>query len=82
MPKSLPLSHRIGRNRHVLALRQERVLTLVETEAKVSSVALDSGFASLSAFYEAFTKEHKQSPAEYRRQSQRSNPFLAFHAQP
>lgn len=57
-------------------------MLLVETEAKVSSVALDSGFASLSAFYEAFTKEHKQSPAEYRRQSQRSNPFLAFHTQP
>lgn len=57
-------------------------MLLIETEAKVASVALDSGFASLSAFYEAFTKEHGQSPAKFRRQSQRSNPFLAFHAQP
>lgn len=57
-------------------------MLLTETEAKVASVALDSGFASLSAFYEAFTKEHGQSPAKFRRNSQRSNPFLAFHAQP
>ncbi len=56
-------------------------MLLIETEAKVASVALDSGFASLSAFYEAFTKENGQSPAKFRRQSQRSNPFLAFHAQ-
>lgn len=57
-------------------------MLLIETEAKVSSVALDSGFVSLSAFYDAFTKENGQSPAKFRRQSQRSNPFLAFHAQP
>jgi AraC-like DNA-binding protein len=56
-------------------------MLLIETEAKVATVALDSGFASLSAFYEAFTKEHGQSPAKFRRQSQRSNPFLAFHRQ-
>ena len=28
VPKGLPLGHRLGRNRHVLAMTQERVLTL------------------------------------------------------
>jgi len=29
MPEGLPLSHRFGRDRHVLALKRERVLTLL-----------------------------------------------------
>ena len=39
MPESLPLSHRIGRNRHVLAMKQER--DAVTGPAHEAAVALD-----------------------------------------
>lgn len=55
-------------------------MLLTETDAKVASIALDSGFASLSAFYEAFTKANKMSPAQYRNNGRRKNPFIAEHA--
>lgn len=55
-------------------------MLLTETDAKVASIALDSGFASLSAFYEAFTKANKMSPAQYRTNGMRKNPFIAEHA--
>lgn len=56
-------------------------MLLTETDAKVSSVALDSGFSSLSAFYEAFTKANGVTPAKYRSQALRSNPFIAQHSE-
>lgn len=55
-------------------------MLLTETDTKVSSVALDSGFASLSSFYEAFTKANNISPAKYRSNARRSNPFIARHS--
>ncbi|MEZ5536629.1 MAG: helix-turn-helix domain-containing protein [Thiolinea sp.] len=42
-------------------------MLLTETDTKIASIALDSGFSSLSAFYEAFTKANKMSPAQYRK---------------
>ncbi len=54
-------------------------MLLTETNSKVASIALDSGFSSLSAFYEAFTKANAMSPAKYRSKARRSNPFLAEH---
>lgn len=55
-------------------------MLLTETNLKVSTVALDSGFASLSAFYEAFSKANNMSPAQYRNSAKRSNPFIAEHS--
>lgn len=54
-------------------------MLLTETDAKVASIVLDSGFASLSAFYEAFAKDNKMSPAQYRANGKRKNPFIAEH---
>lgn len=55
-------------------------MLLTETNAKVSSIALDSGFASLSAFYEAFAKANDISPAQYRRGAKRASTFVAEHS--
>lgn len=55
-------------------------MLLTETNAKIAAVALDSGFTTLSAFYEAFTKANEQSPAAYRKQSAKSNPFIVQHS--
>lgn len=49
-------------------------MLLTETDAKVASIALDSGFASLSSFYEAFTKVNHMSPAQYRTNGKRKKP--------
>ncbi|WP_165352794.1 helix-turn-helix domain-containing protein [Loktanella sp. IMCC34160] len=73
----------VGIKKHLTRTRMSHArMLLIETEAKISAVALDSGFASLSAFYEAFVKENGVAPAKFRSQSHRSNPFHAFRAQP
>lgn len=60
-------------------LSHSRML-LTETDAKVASIALDSGFTSLSAFYEAFSKANAISPAQYRANGRRSSPFVSEHS--
>jgi len=60
-------------------LSHSRML-LTETNSKVASIALDSGFPTLSAFYEAFTKANGETPAQYRKNANRSNPFIAEHS--
>lgn len=57
-------------------LSHSRML-LTETEDKISTIALDSGFATLSAFYEAFSKATGETPAHYRKTARRVNPFIA-----
>ncbi|HHC30061.1 MAG TPA: helix-turn-helix domain-containing protein, partial [Rhodobacterales bacterium] len=47
-------------------------MLLTETDAKVVSIALDSGFRSLSSFYAAFTEAHATSPSQYRKAAQAS----------
>lgn len=42
-------------------------MLLLETDSKILSVALDSGFGSLSSFYEVFQKRCGESPAAYRK---------------
>jgi len=39
---------------------------LIDSNEKISNVALDSGFGSLSRFYEIFTMETGKSPSKYR----------------
>ncbi len=60
-------------------LSHSRML-LTETDSKVASIALDSGFPTLSAFYDAFTKANGLTPAEYRKNANKSNPFIAEHS--
>ena len=40
---------------------------LIDGNDKISNIALDSGFGSLSRFYEVFTKATQLSPTEYRK---------------
>jgi len=54
-------------------------MLLTETDEKVAIIALDSGFTSLSAFYEAFSKANGISPAHYRAKVRRSSPLLSDH---
>ncbi len=42
-------------------------MLLMETDLKILTIALDTGFVSLSAFYDAFTKSTGVSPAAFRR---------------
>jgi AraC family transcriptional regulator, melibiose operon regulatory protein len=53
-------------------LQQHRVThaqrLLITTDAKIIDIALASGFASLSAFYEAFQRIARTTPAEFKRQ--------------
>jgi len=42
---------------------------LLTTDVPLVAVGLDSGFASLSRFYDTFTRECKMAPAEYRRRA-------------
>lgn len=60
-------------------LSHSRML-LTETDDKIANIALDSGFATLSAFYEAFTKATGETPAQYRRTARKVNPFIAEHS--
>lgn len=60
-------------------LSHSRML-LTETNAKVASIALDSGFPTLSAFYDAFAKANGQTPGQYRKAADRGNPFIAEHS--
>jgi AraC-like DNA-binding protein len=60
-------------------LSHSRML-LTETDAKVSNIAMDSGFSSISSFYDAFTKTTGMSPAQYREHGRRSNPFVSEHS--
>ncbi len=46
-------------------MHAQRMLTL--SDAKMVDVALESGFGSLSSFYEAFSQACRQSPGDYRR---------------
>lgn len=54
-------------------------MLLTETNTKIASIALDSGYPTLSAFYDAFTKTNGVSPARYRANARRGNPFLPDH---
>ncbi len=40
---------------------------LIETDEKILTIALDSGFGSLSRFYEVFSQDAGQTPQNYRR---------------
>jgi AraC-like DNA-binding protein len=40
---------------------------LIDSGDKISNIAHDSGFGSLSRFYEVFSKETGISPSEYRK---------------
>ena len=51
-------------NRHRLAHAQT---ALLNTNQKISSIALDCGFKSLSRFYDVFSKTFQYSPGAYRR---------------
>ena len=42
-------------------------MLLMETDLKILTIALDTGFVSLSAFYDAFTKSTGVTPAAFRR---------------
>ena len=48
-------------------------MLLSETESKILTIAMDSGFGSLSAFYEAFHNHTGQSPAAFRKRSGRTD---------
>ena len=51
------IQHRLFHSRRLLAT----------TDAKVIEIALESGFGSLSRFYEAFQRAYGRSPQAYRR---------------
>ena len=53
---------------HRLTRAQQLLLT---TDKKILDVALASGFRSLSAFYEVFTRSVKSTPADFRRRMRR-----------
>lgn len=55
---------------HITDLRlQHARMHLAESNAKILTVALNSGFGSLSAFYDTFHKQVGMSPAAFRRQA-------------
>lgn len=56
------IKHHLTRTR----LSHARML-LTETDAKILSIALDSGFGTLSTFYAAFADANGMSPAQYRK---------------
>jgi AraC-like DNA-binding protein len=58
------IKHHLTRTR----LSHARML-LTETDAKIVSIALDSGFGTLSTFYAAFTEANRMSPAQYRKEA-------------
>ncbi|WP_201797115.1 helix-turn-helix domain-containing protein [Vibrio penaeicida] len=55
---------------HLTDLRMYHAkMLLAESDTKIVAIALDSGFGSLSAFYDAFQKQEGISPAAFRKQS-------------
>ena len=54
-----------------MRLSHARML-LLETDQKIVTIALDSGFKSLSSFYEAFVQADGVSPGKYRRRARSS----------
>ncbi|WP_208997934.1 helix-turn-helix domain-containing protein [Pseudovibrio sp. FO-BEG1] len=60
----LPIKEHLTRVR----LSHARML-LAESEMKILSIAMDSGFRSLSSFYEAFQNHFSTSPAAFRKQA-------------
>jgi len=55
---------------HIVDLRlQHARMQLTETDAKILAIALDSGFGSLSSFYDVFQQQLGMSPAAFRRQA-------------
>ncbi len=53
---------------HLTELRlQHAKMLLTESDAKIVSVAIESGFSSLSSFYDTFQKNVNTSPAEFRK---------------
>jgi len=53
---------------HIIRVRVDRArILLSKTDAKIISVSMDSGFRSLSSFYDAFDKLIGVSPAAFRR---------------
>lgn len=62
---------------HIIDLRLAHAkMLLVETELKIASVAMDSGFKSQAAFYAAFQKRIGTSPAAFRAGSSRTGSSL------
>jgi AraC-like DNA-binding protein len=68
---AMRLFHEIGGISIIACLTQQRVALaqrlLLTTDAKILDIAFDSGFASVSSFYEMFARTCDQSPAKYRR---------------
>lgn len=68
---AMRLFREIGGISIVSCLTQQRVALaqrlLLTTDAKIVDIAFDSGFTSLSSFYEMFARLCGQSPARYRR---------------
>lgn len=46
---------------------------LADTDHKIESIALESGYGSLNAFFTAFRKAEKMTPAEYRKLARRAH---------
>ena len=46
-------------------------MMLANSEKKVVSIAMDSGFGSLSSFYDAFQIHMHSTPAEFRREARK-----------
>ncbi len=59
---------------HIIRIRLSHAQMLLATsDSKIVSVAMDSGFGSLSSFYEAFQARNGQSPAAFRRSAHRGS---------
>ena len=55
---------------HITRTRMSHAQMLLSTSnEKIVTIAMDSGFGSLSAFYEAFQSRSNQTPAAFRRQA-------------
>ena len=58
---------------HITRIRPSHAqMRLSTTDMKILSVAMDSGFGSLSAFYEAFQARIRQTPAAFRKDAHRN----------
>jgi len=66
---------------HILEIRVYRAKTmLTETDDKILSIAMDCGFRSLSAFYDAFQSATGQTPASFREEAQKAKKTAAKNA--